>query len=148
MPVPGEVDIVIASELMGAGRAIERGRATRVERNGGAARSGAAGDQRVAESADILPAAIARWLLKTPWARRLVERCSWPHRAAGGRNRCASKTSGPELRDDYALAMKAAGLPGLLKGYGDTHPQGRREFDAAMSALAGRGHPVLPRDVQ
>jgi indolepyruvate ferredoxin oxidoreductase beta subunit len=56
-------------------------------------------------------------------------------------------------RDDYARAMEAATLPGLLKGYGDTYARGQSEFDAAMSVLATSPRqtdllPALPRDVQ
>jgi len=42
----------------------------------------------------------------------------------------------PEVaRSDIALAREVAECPRLIKGYGDTHVRGGRNFDALMSAL-------------
>lgn len=120
---------------------------------------------RVGELADILPAALGRWLLATGWARRLVERLT-------GRGKVVETTSlrgfwqlyllaslRPSRRrslrfhrehqrirgwlelipalaaENYALAREVAECPRLVKGYGDTHLRGNRNFDAVMEAL-------------
>ena len=38
-------------------------------------------------------------------------------------------------REDYALALEVAECPRLVKGYGDTHLLGTRNFDAVMAIL-------------
>jgi indolepyruvate ferredoxin oxidoreductase beta subunit len=38
-------------------------------------------------------------------------------------------------REDYALAREVAECPRLVKGYGDTHRLGNRNFDAVMGAV-------------
>jgi indolepyruvate ferredoxin oxidoreductase beta subunit len=38
---------------------------------------------------------------------------------------------------DYGLALEAAQCPRLIKGYGDTHAHGSRNFDAIMGAIPG-----------
>lgn len=118
----------------------------------------------VQEIADILPAGLGKWLLKSGFARRAVERF-----AGGGRVLETTSLHGflqlyalaslrpwrrkslryavetrkidawlasiePLAREDYALAVEVAKCPRLVKGYGDTHISGTRNFDAVMSA--------------
>ncbi|MBZ5728565.1 MAG: indolepyruvate oxidoreductase subunit beta family protein [Acidobacteriia bacterium] len=120
---------------------------------------------RVGELADILPAPLGRWLLATAWARRPVEWFTRRGRVirttslsgflrlyvlAGLRRwRRRSLRFARENRkieewlalisalapEDYALAREVAECPRLLKGYGDTHSRGGRDFDALMGAL-------------
>jgi indolepyruvate ferredoxin oxidoreductase beta subunit len=40
-------------------------------------------------------------------------------------------------REDYAAAVQIAEFPRVVKGYGDTHVNGRRKFDLLMSSLSG-----------
>lgn len=119
----------------------------------------------VQEIADILPAGLGRWLLKTGFARKAVERF-----AGGGRILETTSLHGflqlyalaslrpwrrkslryavetrkidawlaciaPLAGEDYALAVEVAKCPRLVKGYGDTHISGTRNFDAVMSAV-------------
>ena len=45
-------------------------------------------------------------------------------------------------REDYALACEVAMCPRLVKGYGDTHHRGSKNFAAVMGALPRlRGRP-------
>ena len=121
---------------------------------------------RVGEIADILPASIGRWLLKTGWARGLVERFTRHGRviettsisgylrlymiASLRRWRRGSLRFEREhtrirewlelvaelARENYDLALEAAQWPAVLKGYGETHAQGVQKFNELMSALA------------
>ena len=120
---------------------------------------------RVAELADILPAPLGRWLLATGWATRLVERftgrgkvvettslCGFlqlyilanlrPSRRRSLRFHSEHQRIGEWLApipalaaENYALAREVAECPRLVKGYGDTHLHGQRNFDALMEAL-------------
>jgi indolepyruvate ferredoxin oxidoreductase beta subunit len=120
---------------------------------------------RVEEMADILPASIGRWLLGTGWASRLVGRLTGHGKIvettsifgflqlyflAGMRMwRRKSLRFQREQRkmkewleaicavapENYELAAEVAECPRLLKGYGDTHLGGSRNFDAVMQAL-------------
>jgi indolepyruvate ferredoxin oxidoreductase beta subunit len=122
---------------------------------------------RAAEIADILPAWLGRWLLETRWAQRLVDRFTHHGRIvrttslrgflqlyslAGLRRwRRSSFRFQKESRairewleripalakEDYALALEVAECPGLIKGYGDTHALGTRNFEAVLGALPG-----------
>jgi len=120
---------------------------------------------RLAEIADILPAALGRRLLDSGLARRLVDRFT-------GTGKVVQTTSivgflqlyvlaglrpwrRKSLRyqrerhqidrwlallvtlagEDYWLAREMAELPRLLKGYGDTHANGSRNFEAIVNAL-------------
>jgi indolepyruvate ferredoxin oxidoreductase beta subunit len=121
---------------------------------------------RVQEIADILPAGMGGWLLKTSFARKLVEQFT-------GHGRVVQTTSlrgflqlyalaslrpwrrkslrfarerrkiddwlariPPLALEDYALALEVAECPRLVKGYGDTHLLGSRNFDLVMGAVA------------
>jgi indolepyruvate ferredoxin oxidoreductase beta subunit len=37
--------------------------------------------------------------------------------------------------EDYALALELAECPRMVKGYGDTHAQGEKNYEAIMSAV-------------
>jgi indolepyruvate ferredoxin oxidoreductase beta subunit len=120
---------------------------------------------RLQEIADTLPAALGRWLLRTPWARRAAERLFARGRivkttslrgflmlyAVAGlkRWRPRSLRFAAEQADidawldlvrhvaekDYGLAVELAEARGLVRGYGDTHARGRAKF-AKLTALA------------
>jgi indolepyruvate ferredoxin oxidoreductase beta subunit len=120
---------------------------------------------RLAEIADILPAPLGRRLLDSGWARRLVERFTRTGKvvqttsirgflqlyAVAGLRRWRRKSLRYQREhrqidrwlallvtlagEDYALAREMAELPRLLKGYGDTHAHGSRNFEAIMNAL-------------
>jgi len=48
----------------------------------------------------------------------------------------------PVAREDYALAREIAECPRLVKGYGETHQRGSRNFATVMGALPRlRGRP-------
>jgi indolepyruvate ferredoxin oxidoreductase beta subunit len=120
---------------------------------------------RTQELADSLPAGMGRWLLRTDWARRLIDRFTRRGRivkttSVGGflllyglaklrplRRRSlryareqAALTAWLKLvaetaRSDYALAFEVARLRSLVKGYGETHERGRIKFDKIVAAL-------------
>lgn len=120
---------------------------------------------QVQEMADILPAPLGRWLLKTSWVKSLINRSTKkgmtlqttslsgylqlyvlaslrPWRPKSLRYQEERKHALewlariPELaREDYALAVEVAECPRLIKGYGDTHRNGSRNFDALMGIL-------------
>jgi len=120
---------------------------------------------RVGELADILPAGLGRWLLKTGWARRLVEPFTRHGRvvettslsgylrlrAVAGLRRWRRRSLRFErehlkirewlalvaelAQENYELALEVVECAGLLKGYGDTHARGNRNFDAVMDAV-------------
>jgi indolepyruvate ferredoxin oxidoreductase beta subunit len=127
---------------------------------------------RVQEIADILPAPLGRWLLKTGWARGIVEKFTkdgrvlqttsivgflqlyvlaslrrW--RPKSLRFQFEQKKIATWLarvtslaKEDPALALEVAECASLIKGYGDTHALGTRNFDAIMSALPLTAHEV------
>jgi indolepyruvate ferredoxin oxidoreductase beta subunit len=120
---------------------------------------------RVQEIADTLPAGLGRWLLATPWARRLVERLTRSGKIVTTTSvhgflllylvaslkslrprslRFAAEQAGIDqwlavVRDtaatDPALAAEVAEARNLVRGYGDTHERGRARFDALIGAL-------------
>jgi indolepyruvate ferredoxin oxidoreductase beta subunit len=119
----------------------------------------------IEEISDILPAALGRWLSNTGWARRLVERLTHKGRIVhttsvsgflqlytlAGMRRWRRRSlrfheehkrigawlaAIPVLtRVNYALGVEFARCPRIVKGYGDTHTRGRKNFDALMAAL-------------
>jgi indolepyruvate ferredoxin oxidoreductase, beta subunit len=125
---------------------------------------------RAQEIADTLPAGLGRWLLNTPWARRLVERFtksgkvvkttslrgflllylvaslkSWRPRSL----RFAAEQAAIDawlgvVRDtaktDVPLAAEVAEARNLVRGYGDTHERGRERFDALIAVLPQVSH--------
>jgi indolepyruvate ferredoxin oxidoreductase beta subunit len=120
---------------------------------------------RVQEIADTLPAGLGRWLLATPWARRLVERFTKSGKVVKTTSlrgflllylvaslkplrprslRFAAEQAAIDawlgvVRDtgktDTALAAEVAEARNLVRGYGDTHERGRERFDALMAVL-------------
>jgi indolepyruvate ferredoxin oxidoreductase beta subunit len=120
---------------------------------------------RVGELADVLPAGIGEWLLRTGWARRMVERFTRHGKivettSLGGflrlyavaalrpwrRKSLRYKREHLRIREwlavvrevaaeNCALAREVAECPRLIKGYGDTHAGGMRKFDRLMAAL-------------
>ncbi len=117
------------------------------------------------EIADILPAPLGAWLLRTPWIRKLSE--PWTRqgqivettslrgylklyalaslrpirrkslRFLRERKKIDQwlKLLGELARSDYVLAAEFAVSPRLIKGYGSTHQLGTRNFDAIVAAL-------------
>jgi indolepyruvate ferredoxin oxidoreductase beta subunit len=120
---------------------------------------------RVEEFADILPAALGAWLLKTGWASRLVNRLTgkgkilqttslwgflqlywlaslrrWrPRMLRFQREQQRIEHWLGQVKDlaqsDYALALEVAECPRLVKGYGDTYVLGSRNFERLMQAI-------------
>lgn len=127
---------------------------------------------RIDEMADILPVVLGRWLLQPGIVRRVIERltregklvettslCGFLQLYAIASLRPLRRKSlrfhrehqviaawlaqiPPVAREDYALACEVAMCPRLVKGYGDTHYRGSRNFAAVMGALPRlRGRP-------
>jgi indolepyruvate ferredoxin oxidoreductase beta subunit len=120
---------------------------------------------RVEEFADILPAGLGSWLLKTGWASRLVNRLTCKGKVLqttslwgflqlywlAGLRRWRPRTLRfqreqqrierwlEQVKDtaqsDYAFALEVAECPRLVKGYGDTYVLGSRNFERLMQAL-------------
>lgn len=120
---------------------------------------------RVEEIADTMPAALGRWLLATGWARALVHRFAHKGRVIQTTSLrgylllyCVASLKGMRRKTlryqaehakiaewlghiqaqagaDYALALEVAESQRLVKGYGDTHIRGTRNFDTLMAAL-------------
>jgi indolepyruvate ferredoxin oxidoreductase beta subunit len=120
---------------------------------------------RVEEIADILPAGLGRWLLETRWARATLGRFTRSGRIVqtsslsgylqlyaiaslrGLRRRSLRYAVEHErIRDWLAqvqrlvakqpgLALEVARTQRLVKGYGDTHARGWRNFQRLMGAL-------------
>jgi indolepyruvate ferredoxin oxidoreductase beta subunit len=120
---------------------------------------------RVEEIADTLPAGLGRWVLATGWARALVHRFAHKGRVIRTTSLrgflllyCVAGLKGMRRRSlrfqveqakitewlghirteagaDYALALEVAESQRLVKGYGDTHIRGTRNFDTIMAAL-------------
>jgi indolepyruvate ferredoxin oxidoreductase, beta subunit len=120
---------------------------------------------RTQEIADTLPAPLGRWLMRTGWARGLVD-----HVTRKGRIVKTTSISGFLLlyalsrlkpfrrrslrfateqtslaswlalvadtaHADYALALEVARMRGLVKGYGDTHARGQMKFEKLAALL-------------
>jgi indolepyruvate ferredoxin oxidoreductase beta subunit len=120
---------------------------------------------RLEEIADTLPAALGRWLLQTRWARQLVGRFTQQGRivkttslrgylllyviASLRVTRPYSLRYGVEqqrinawlnsitglLKTNDKLALQLIRAQQLVKGYGDTHSRGWRNFQRLMTAL-------------
>jgi indolepyruvate ferredoxin oxidoreductase beta subunit len=119
----------------------------------------------VEEITDILPASLGRWLRKPGWPAKLIERLTrngqivrtttlagflqlyflaglrrWRRRSLRYKEENARiedwlsliNTVAPE---DYPLALELAECPSIVKGYGDTHLRGRRNFDTVLRTL-------------
>lgn len=124
------------------------------------------------EIADVLPVRLGRWLLSAKWMQRLIERFARGGQivettslsgflklycmAECRRWRRASLRFQREMEkihewlalipmiaaQDYALAVEVAQLPRLLKGYGETHVRGEKNYAVLLGALTElRGNP-------
>jgi indolepyruvate ferredoxin oxidoreductase, beta subunit len=122
---------------------------------------------RTQEIADTLPAGFGRWLLRTRWARGVVDRATRkgktvkttsirgflllyalsklkPLRRRSLRFATEQRALADWLallaetaRADYALALQVARMRSLVKGYGDTHERGQMKFER-LAALIPR----------
>ena len=120
---------------------------------------------RVQEIADMSPAPLGRWMLDSSLLRHLVESFTGNGKivqttslrgylqlylVAGMRRwrrkslRFAKEEQSfahwlaliPILaQEDYALALEIAECPRMVKGYGDTHAQGEKNYEAVLAAL-------------
>jgi indolepyruvate ferredoxin oxidoreductase beta subunit len=120
---------------------------------------------RVQEIADMVPAPLGRFLLRSNLMRRLTEAITGNgkivettslrgylqlYMVAGMRRwrrkslrfKKEEKAIGDWLAliarvapEDYALALELAECPRMVKGYGDTHAQGEKNYEAIMVAL-------------
>jgi indolepyruvate ferredoxin oxidoreductase beta subunit len=116
---------------------------------------------RTQEIADTLPAPLGRWLMRTGWARRLLDRLTRKGRtvqttSVGGYLLLRLVAAFKPLRrgslrfareqaslaawldgvaiaaSDPDLAVEVAEARGLVKGYGETHERGSAKFEALM----------------
>ncbi len=129
---------------------------------------------RLQEIADTLPAALGRWLLASGWPRRMVERLAsrgrvvqtsslrgylllWGvaalRRWRRGTLRYAAEQQhiaawlldiAAALKTDAALALEIVRCQRLVKGYGDTHERGLRNYAALRQAWQGGGAHITP----
>jgi indolepyruvate ferredoxin oxidoreductase beta subunit len=120
---------------------------------------------RTEEIADVLPEWLGKWLMGANWMQGLIERFARGGQivettslsgflklyciAQLRRSRRGSLRFRREMRrirewlalisevaaSDYALAVEIAECPRLLKGYGDTHARGEKNYAALMGAL-------------
>lgn len=123
----------------------------------------------VDEFADIMPAGVGALMLRTGWIRRLIERMTgkgkvlqttslsgflqlyliaglrrWRRKSLRFRRETAQidrwlATVQELLPSDYALAAEVAECPRLVKGYGDTHALGSRNFESLMKVIPELG---------
>jgi indolepyruvate ferredoxin oxidoreductase beta subunit len=80
---------------------------------------------QIGELADIAPAWLGRWMLKSATVRWVV----------GALTKKGIERIRPLAATDYALAVEVAQCPRLVKGYGETHERGSQRFDAVMRAV-------------
>jgi indolepyruvate ferredoxin oxidoreductase beta subunit len=127
---------------------------------------------RVQEICDTLPPALGRWLLQTAWARRVVERFTARGRvvqtnsvhgylllsAIAGLRRWRRATlrfrvenerienwlRAVEQAPSTALALEIVRCQRLIKGYGETHERGWRNFELISSAWQKAGREMAP----
>jgi indolepyruvate ferredoxin oxidoreductase beta subunit len=127
---------------------------------------------RVQEICDTLPPALGRWLLRTAWARRVVERFTARGRvvqtnsvhgylllsAIAGLRRWRRATlrfrvenerienwlRAVEQAPSAALALEIVRCQRLIKGYGETHERGWRNFELISSAWQKAGREMAP----
>lgn len=120
---------------------------------------------RTEEIADVLPEWLGQWLMGANWMQGLIERFARGGQvvettsltgflklyciAELRRSRRGSMRFTREMKNirawlyvlpevaagDYALAVEIAECPRLLKGYGDTHVRGEKNYAALMAAL-------------
>jgi indolepyruvate ferredoxin oxidoreductase beta subunit len=122
---------------------------------------------RTQEIADTLPAPLGRWLMRTGWARAIMDRLTRKGRIVKSTSisgflllyllarlrplrrrslRFAAEQGAlaawldlvaDTAQADYALAIEVARMRNLVKGYGDTHERGQAKF-ARLCALLPR----------
>ncbi len=116
---------------------------------------------RINEIADILPAALGRYLMSSGWARRAVlggrivrttsvggfvqlflvaslrrwRRSSLRFQAEQARIESWLQAVKQAVSEDYDLAVVLCDAPRLIKGYGDTHVRGNGSYDRIVAAL-------------
>ena len=120
---------------------------------------------RVEEFADVMPAGLGAWMVRTEWARSLINRLNrkgkvlqttslsgflqlylvsglrrWRKRSLRFQRETARinrwlATVLELVPSDYAFAAEVAECPGLVKGYGDTYALGSRNFELLMGAI-------------
>lgn len=120
---------------------------------------------RVEEFTDIMPAGLGAWVMRTGWARNLLNRLAgkgkvlktssltgflqlyWlASRRATRRKTLRFQREHRNINQwlarlhelagvDYDLACEVAECPRLVKGYGDTHALGSRNYESLMQAL-------------
>lgn len=120
---------------------------------------------RIEEFADIMPAALGAWMVNTGWVRRLVDRMAghgkvlnttsmtgfsqlyvlaslrrWRRKSLRFKREQQRITNWLSVlketaSGDYALGLEVAECPRIVKGYGDTHLLGSRNFESLMKAL-------------
>jgi len=133
---------------------------------------------RLQEICDTLPAGLGRWLADSGWPRRLVERATRKGKVVttsslGGflllytlaglkRWRLSSLRYQAENRriEDWLeriaaaaalnpqLAIEVAQCQRLVKGYGDTHERGWRNYETLMEAVRRAGARIAPATVR
>jgi len=127
---------------------------------------------RAEEIADVLPVRLGRWLMNATWMQRVIEHFARGGQIVettslrgflklylmaefrGIRRRSLRfqrekekihlwLTLLPDVAaEDFALAVEVAECPRLLKGYGDTHVLGEKNYDSVMHAIGAlRGKP-------
>ena len=127
----------------------------------------------IEEITDILPAGLGRWLRNSKAPRKLVEKFAHKGRIVNTTSlfgflqlyalaalrplrRRSLRFQEERIRFDlwlttllavsnqsYAFALEFAELPRVVKGYGDTHIRGRKNFDTLMAQVSPRlGNPT------
>jgi indolepyruvate ferredoxin oxidoreductase, beta subunit len=119
----------------------------------------------VEEITDILPASLGRWLRRPGWPAKLIERFTqngqivrtttlagflqlyflaglrrWRRKSLRYKEEHSRIEEWLSLvtsvaPEDYPLALELAECPSMVKGYGDTHLRGRRNFDTVLRTL-------------
>jgi indolepyruvate ferredoxin oxidoreductase, beta subunit len=119
----------------------------------------------IEEMTDIMPAFLGRWLRDARWPAKLIKRFTgrgqivrtttlagflqlyflaglrrWRRKSLRfheehARIRKWLSQIALIARDDYALGLELAECPSMVKGYGETHQRGRRNFDKVMDTL-------------
>ncbi len=120
---------------------------------------------RTQEIADMAPAGMGRWLLKSSSMKWLIEKFTGNGKivqttslrgylqmylvaAMRGLRRKSLRFQKEQkeiaawlalisdlAQENYALALEFAECPRMVKGYGDTHAQGERNYEAVLAAL-------------
>ncbi|WP_309964744.1 indolepyruvate oxidoreductase subunit beta family protein [Variovorax guangxiensis] len=129
---------------------------------------------RLEEICETLPAPVGRWLLRPHWAHRLVARFTRSGRVVGtsslggylllytlarwrrGRRSTLRYAMETERIDDWliriaaaartnpALALEVAQCQRLVKGYGDTHARGLKNYQTLMSVVERQKGTLAP----